>query len=158
MSGKGTPEVQVPDDAWDLKVAIVAAEWHERVTEALLAAAVAYCREAGIEPVVVRVPGSFELPVAAQRAARTADAVIALGVVVRGGTPHFEYVCTAVTDGLVRVALDESTAIGFGVLTCDTVQQALDRAGLPTSSENKGREAAAAGVRTALAMRELSAG
>ena len=101
-------------------------------------------------PVVVRVPGSFELPVVVGAlAAQGYDAVVALGVVIRGGTPHFEYVCSAATDGLSRVALDTSTPIGFGLLTCDTEEQALDRAGLADSSEDKGWEAAAAALDTA---------
>ncbi len=100
-------------------------------------------------------PGTFELPVVAGELARTHDAVVALGVVVRGGTPHFEYVCSAATDGLTRVALDAATPVGFGVLTCDDDAQALDRAGLPGSSEDKGYEATAAALRTALALRSL---
>ena len=88
---------------------------------------------------LVRVAGAIELPVVAQALARTHDAVVALGVVIRGGTPHFEYVCDAVTAGLTRVSLDESTPVGNGVLTTDTEQQALDRSGLPGSVEDKGR-------------------
>ena len=78
-----------------------------------------------------------------------ADAVVALGVVIRGGTPHFEYVCSAATDGLTRVALDTGVPVGFGVLTCDTDAQALDRAGLSGSSEDKGAEATLAALETA---------
>jgi 6,7-dimethyl-8-ribityllumazine synthase len=99
---------------------------------------------------VVRVPGTFELPVVASALAqRGYDAVVALGVVIRGGTPHFDYVCNAATDGLTRVALDHTVAVGFGVLTCDTEQQALDRAGLDGSQEDKGYEATAAALATA---------
>ncbi|MGB9373223.1 MAG: 6,7-dimethyl-8-ribityllumazine synthase, partial [Jiangellales bacterium] len=102
---------------------------------------------------LVRVPGSFELPVAALHAARGgADAVVALGVVIRGGTPHFEYVCQAATIGLTDVTTSTGVPVGFGVLTCDTEQQALDRAGLPTSNEDKGFEAAQAAVATALTL------
>ena len=107
---------------------------------------------------VVRAPGSFELPVIARALARTHDAVVALGVVIRGGTPHFDYVCAAATDGLSRVALDTGTPIGFGLLTCDDEAQALDRAGLPDSREDKGREAAEAAVSTALLLRGLTPG
>jgi 6,7-dimethyl-8-ribityllumazine synthase len=103
----------------------------------------------------VRVPGTFELPVVAAELARTHDAVVALGVVVRGGTPHFEYVCSAATDGLTRVALDTGTPVGFGVLTCDDDEQALARAGLEGSTEDKGYEAAAAALRTALTIGRL---
>ena len=106
----------------------------------------------------VRVPGTFELPVLAAELARTHDAVVALGVVVRGGTPHFDYVCSAATDGLTRVALDSGTPVGFGVLTCDDDAQALDRAGLEGSSEDKGYEATAAALTTALALRSLRSG
>jgi 6,7-dimethyl-8-ribityllumazine synthase len=108
---------------------------------------------------VVRVPGTFELPVAAAAlAAQGYDAVVALGVVIRGGTPHFDYVCNAATDGLTRVALDHQTAVGFGVLTCDDDQQALDRAGLPGSQEDKGYEAASAALLTAQTLRTIRRG
>ena len=103
----------------------------------------------------MRVPGSFELPVVAAALAPTHDALVALGVVIRGGTPHFDYVCRAATDGLVRVGLDHGVPVGFGLLTCDTEQQALDRAGLPGSVEDKGAEAADAALRTALILRAL---
>ena len=101
---------------------------------------------------LVRAPGSFELPILAQAYANAGfEAVVALGVIIRGGTPHFEYVSAAATDGLNRVALDTGVPIGFGLLTCDNDQQALDRAGLPASKEDKGREA----VEAALATRAL---
>jgi 6,7-dimethyl-8-ribityllumazine synthase len=102
------------------------------------------------------VPGSFELPVAALQLARLGyDAIVALGVVVRGGTPHFEYVCRAATDGLGRVALDDGVPVGFGLLTCDTEEQALDRAGLEGSSEDKGYEATQSALYTAVTIRRL---
>jgi len=107
----------------------------------------------------VRVPGSFELPVAAARLARAGyDAVIALGVVIRGGTPHFDYVCQAATLGLTRVAVDTGVPVGFGVLTCDDEAQGLDRAGLEGSSEDKGFDAAVAAVATAVALHGAEAG
>ncbi len=126
----------------------------------LLDGALRALREAGVTaPPVLRVPGSFELPVAAARVARDgADAVVALGVVVRGGTPHFDYVCSAATHGLTSVAVDTGVPVGFGVLTCDTMEQALDRAGLPGSREDKGYEAAQAALATALALRDASGG
>jgi 6,7-dimethyl-8-ribityllumazine synthase len=128
-------------------VFIIAASWHEKIMDALIEGAVRTCREAGVEPRIVRVPGTFELPVAAQVAAENdADVIIALGVVIRGGTPHFEYVCSAATQGLTTVALENNVPIGFGVLTCDNEEQALDRCGLPGSSEDKGAEAAAAAL------------
>jgi 6,7-dimethyl-8-ribityllumazine synthase len=155
MSGEGKPEVAVPK-AGDLRLGIAAIRWHPRITDQLLERARAAAEQAGIaQPSVVRVPGSVELPVVCQQLAHQNDAVVALGVVIRGGTPHFEYVCDAVTAGLTRVSLDESTAIGNGVLTCDTEQQAIDRAGFPESSEDKGLEATAAALETALVLREL---
>jgi 6,7-dimethyl-8-ribityllumazine synthase len=138
-----------------MRVAVVAATWHAEVQEALLLNAVAACREAGVEPLVVRVPGAFELPVIAQRLAVDCDAVIALGTIIRGGTPHFDYVCDAVTAGLLRVALDAQVPVAFGVLTCDDEAQALARAGLPGSIEDKGREAAEAALATAGILRDL---
>jgi 6,7-dimethyl-8-ribityllumazine synthase len=147
----------VPDGS-GLQLAIVASRWHEDLAEALLAGACLAAKEAGIpEPTVVRVPGAFELPVVAAQLATDHDAVVALGLVIRGGTPHFEYVCDAVTSGCTRVALDTGKPVGFGVLTCDTVGQARDRAGLPGSNEDKGREAVLAAVETALTLRELRA-
>jgi len=155
MSGSGAPNLSA--DGAGLRVVVVAASWHTVVMDGLLAGARRALAEAGVAEVrVVRVPGSFELPVAAQAAARAgADAVVALGVVIQGGTPHFEYVCRAATDGLTRVALDTGVPIGFGLLTCDDEQQALDRAGLPGSREDKGAEAAQAALATVAAIRAL---
>lgn len=152
MSGHGAPSIDITD-AGDLTVAIVASSWHTVVMDGLVEGARAALGDAGITPEVVRVPGSFELPVVASALAATHDAVVALGVVIRGGTPHFDYVCAAATDGLSRVAVDTGTPIGFGLLTCDDEAQALARAGLPDSSEDKGREAAEAAVATALLLR-----
>ena len=149
MSGHGAPPPQITARP-DARVAIVAASWHEEVMDGLVAGALRACAEAGIDrPTLVRVPGSFELPVVADRLARGHEAVIALGVVIRGGTPHFDYVCSAATDGLNRVSLDHGVPVGFGLLTCDTDEQARDRAGLPGSVEDKGHEAAAAALATA---------
>jgi 6,7-dimethyl-8-ribityllumazine synthase len=154
VSGAGAPTGSV--DARGLRLGVVATRWHEELTGALLERALATAGECGVEaPTVVRVPGAVELPVVAQALARTHDAVVALGVVVRGGTPHFEYVCDAVTAGLTRVALDEGTPIGNGVLTCDTEQQARDRAGLPGSTEDKGAQAVLAALETAVVLRDL---
>lgn len=155
MSGNGQPVLDVPYCA-GLRLGIAATRWHERITSALLARASAAAREAGIlEPTVVRVPGAIELPVVCQELARHHDAVLALGVVIRGGTPHFEYVCDAVTAGLTRVALDAQTPVGNGVLTCDTEEQALDRCGLPCSAEDKGFHACVAALETALVLQCL---
>ena len=153
MSGHGAPTISV--DGRGLRVAVVAASWHTTVMDGLLDGSRRALAEAGVEDVrEVRVPGSFELPVAAARLARDGyDAVVALGVVVRGGTPHFDYVCQAATSGLTQVSVDTGVPVGFGVLTCDDEAQALDRAGLSGSREDKGHEAASAAVATALALR-----
>ena len=154
MSGAGAPRIRGLEGAEDLRVALVAASWHEQVMGGLLDGARRALDEAGVRAVTeVRVPGSFELPVAVARLARAGhDAVVALGVVVRGGTPHFEYVCQAATAGLTHVAVTTGVPVGFGVLTCDTEEQALDRAGLPGSREDKGYEAAQAALATALVL------
>ncbi|MEU6236119.1 6,7-dimethyl-8-ribityllumazine synthase [Kitasatospora sp. NPDC047058] len=156
MSGHGAPELTI-DNASDLKVAVIAAQWHDQVMNGLLDGAHRALKELGIaDPTVLRVPGTFELPVAAKRLAeRGYDAVIALGVVIRGGTPHFDYVCQAATAGLTQVSVDTGVPVGFGVLTCDNEQQALDRAGLPGSAEDKGHEAVTAAVATAAVLRAL---
>ncbi|MEU4387785.1 6,7-dimethyl-8-ribityllumazine synthase [Promicromonospora sp. NPDC023805] len=156
MSGAGAPKVTV--DGSGLRVVVIAASWHEQVMDGLLAGARRALRESGADWTEVRVPGSFELPVAASRAAAGgADAVVALGVVIRGGTPHFEYVCSAATTGLTDVSVRTGVPVGFGVLTCDDEKQALDRAGLEGSNEDKGAEAAEAAVATAAALRDLFA-
>ena len=158
MSGHGAPRT-APFDASDLRVAVVAASWHDQVMDGLVAGAQRALEAHHVaDATVVRVPGTFELPVvAAAVAAQGHDAVVALGVVIRGGTPHFDYVCSAATDGLNRVALDHGVPVGFGVLTCDTEEQALDRAGLEGSSEDKGWEATAAALETARTLRGLRA-
>jgi len=150
MSGAGAPASQT-FDASGLKVAVVAASWHVQVMDGLVAGAERALVAYGIaDPEIIRVPGTFELPVVAAALAREGyDAVVALGVVIRGGTPHFDYVCSAATDGLTRVSVDHAMPVGFGVLTCDTEAQALDRAGLEGSSEDKGWEATAAALETA---------
>ena len=155
MSGEGRPAVQLPD-ASGVRLGIAATTWHADIVDVLLERAVATAVKAGAErPTVVRVPGTVELLVVCQELAVHHDAVVALGVVIRGGTPHFEYVCDAVTAGLTRVALDERTPVGNGVLTCDTRQQALDRSGGLGSTEDKGTEACVAALQTALVLREL---
>ncbi len=155
MSGRGRPELTVPDAA-GLRVAVVATRWNAEVVDVLLGRALTTLVEAGVtDPTVVRVPGAVELPVVAQQLARDHDAVVALGVVVQGGTPHFAYVCDAVTAGLTRVALDESVPVGNGVLTVHTQQQAVDRSGAPGTDEDKGAEAVVAALETALVLRLL---
>ncbi|NYJ01533.1 6,7-dimethyl-8-ribityllumazine synthase [Nocardioides thalensis] len=155
MAGHGAPTPE-PTDCHDLRVAVVAASWHTEVMDGLLAGAQRALADHKVEaPVVVRVPGTFELPVMAAALAPSYDAIIALGVVIRGGTPHFEYVCNAATDGLTRVSIDAQTPVGFGVLTCDDEQQALDRAGLEGSKEDKGYEAASAALLTAATLKKV---
>jgi len=156
MSSSGAPTIEAPrvDGA---RVAIVAAQWHPKVTDGLLAGAVRALEDSGVSDyTVIRVPGSFELPVASLHAAKSGyDAVVALGVVIRGDTPHFEYVCQAATDGLMQVGVTTGIPVGFGVLTCDNDPQALDRAGLPDSREDKGYEATQAALSTLAAVRQL---
>ena len=152
----GAPTLHVDGSA--LRVAIVAASWHRTVMDGLIAGARRGLADAGVSSVaLVRVPGAFELPVACSRVAPSYDAVVALGVVIRGGTPHFDYICQAATMGLTDVSVRSGVPVGFGVLTCDDDQQALDRAGLEGSSEDKGHEAATAAVATALTLRALQA-
>ncbi|GAB3020668.1 6,7-dimethyl-8-ribityllumazine synthase [Mycobacterium bourgelatii] len=155
--GAGVPDMPALD-ASGMRLAIVASTWHTKICDALLDGARKVAKESGIEdPTVVRVLGAIEIPVVAQELARNHDAVVALGVVIRGQTPHFDYVCDAVTQGLTRVALDTSTPVGNGVLTTNTEEQALDRAGLPSSAEDKGGQATAAALSTALTLRDLRA-
>ena len=139
------------------RVAIIASTWHEQVMDGLVAGATRTCDEAGARWQLIRVPGSFELPLGCASAAATRrfEALIALGVVVRGDTPHFDLVCRAATDGILRVNLDSGVPIGFGLLTCDTEAQALDRAGLPDSAEDKGAEAAHAALTMVTVIRAL---
>lgn len=143
-------------DGAGLTLAIAATRWHSEITDQLVARGVAAARACGIpEPLVVRVPGALELPVVAAELARRHDAVACLGAVIRGGTPHFDYVCDAVTYGLSRIALDAGTPVGNGVLTCDTLEQAIDRSGADKSSEDKGWDAVVAALETAVVLRAL---
>jgi len=154
MSGQGRPDIAALRNA-RVTVGVVATRWNAEVVDALLDRALAAAGECDIEPTVVRVAGCVELPVVAQQLAGEHGAVVALGAVIRGGTPHFEYVCRSVTDGLTRVALDAGTPVGNGVLTCDTLEQALDRCGRPGSHEDKGWEAMMAAIDTAVVLRDL---
>ena len=155
MSRAGIPESVVTGFNGS-RVVIVASSWHTKIMDGLIAGACNIIESVGLTPEIHRVPGTFELPIAAKAAALSgADVVVALGVVIRGGTPHFEYVCSAATDGLTRVALDTGVPMGFGVLTCDDEAQALDRAGLAGSSEDKGAEAASAAMNTWTVLRAI---
>ncbi len=156
MAGYGDPGIATVD-AGGMSLGIVATRWHGDLVDQMVDRAEAAAKACGVSEVTtIRVAGSVELPVVAQALARRCDAVVALGVVVRGATAHFEYVCRSVTDGLNRVALDESTPVAHGVLTVETLEQAWDRVGLPDSAEDKGWSATAAALDAALALRTLS--
>ena len=155
MSGDGAPEILT--DGTGLRITIVAGRWHEAITDGLLAGARRVLAASGAEVTEVRVPGSFELPVVSKAALDAgADAVVALGVIIRGGTPHFEFVSDAATSGLTQVAILTGKPVGFGVLTLENEKQGLDRAGLLGSKEDKGAEAAEAALATAVIIRGLS--
>ncbi len=157
MSGAGRPDGHTIDAA-GLSLAIAVTRWHAEITDQLVDRAVAAARACNIDsPLVVRVPGAIELPVVAAELARRHDAVACLGAVIRGGTPHFDYVCDAVTYGLTRVSLDSGIPVGNGVLTCDTLQQAIDRSGAAGSAEDKGWDAVVAALETALVLRSVRA-
>ncbi|MDO9590985.1 MAG: 6,7-dimethyl-8-ribityllumazine synthase, partial [Microcella sp.] len=152
----GSPTLDI--DGTGLTVAIVAGQWHTEISDGLKAGARRVLEAAGATIVEYAVPGSFELPVVSKAALEQgADAVVALGVIIRGGTPHFEYVSAAATDGLTRVALDTGKPVGFGVLTLDNEEQGIDRAGLPGSKEDKGAEAAEAALATARVLQAIRA-
>lgn len=154
MSGAGRPELTV--DAQGLTLGVVATRWNADIVEPMLKRALAAAERCKVAATtVVRVAGAMEIPVVAQELARTHDAVVALGAVIRGDTPHFDYVCQACTHGLAEVALRTEVPVGNGVLTCDTLEQARDRAGLPDSREDKGWEAAVAALDTARVLRRL---
>ncbi|MGO1538412.1 MAG: 6,7-dimethyl-8-ribityllumazine synthase [Leucobacter sp.] len=159
MAGSGAPDLTV--DATGLRVAIIASSWHTEVMDGLVAGAEETSTSFGATYELFRVSGSFELPLAAQVALADGpsgghfDVAVCLGVIIRGGTPHFEYVCDAVTEGLTRVQLDSGKPVGFGVLTTDTEQQALDRAGLQGSIESKGQEAVEAALHLAVQLRSI---
>jgi 6,7-dimethyl-8-ribityllumazine synthase len=155
MTGQGSPDIVV--DGQGLSIVIIAGSWHNEITDGLIAGATRVLETAGATHSLIRVPGAFELPLVAQTALRAgADAVVCLGVIIRGGTPHFDFVSNAATDGLTRVALDEGKPVGFGVLTLDDEQQGLDRAGLPGSQEDKGAEAATAAIATLVTIRTMN--
>lgn len=155
MSGEGRPTSRGLD-ARGMRVAIVATRWNADLVAMMLERAMDCCHDSQVDnPTIVHVSGAVEIPVLAQQLARTHDAVVALGAVIRGGTPHFDYVCDAVTAGLTRVALDEATPVGNGVLTCDTMEQAVARSGAAGAVEDKGYEAAHAAIDAALTLAAL---
>lgn len=156
MSGSGRPELVVPD-ARGLRLGVVASTWHDEICTQLLDRALSVAEAADAQVTVTRVVGAVELPVVAQELARSHDAVVALGVVIRGATPHFDYVCKSVTEGLTRIALDEATPVAHGVLTTETEEQARDRDGHEGAAEDKGGEAVAAALGAAVVLRDLRA-
>jgi 6,7-dimethyl-8-ribityllumazine synthase len=155
MSGAGAPSAGVA--VAGARIAIVASTWHEVVMDGLISGAERTCAESRAGATVIRASGSFELPILAKACALSGrfDAVVALGVIIRGGTPHFEYVCAAAASGLSAVAIDTMVPVGFGLLTCDTEEQAVDRAGLDGSREDKGAEATWAALSSLAALRAL---
>lgn len=145
MSNQRIPEIQLVKVKKTSKIAVVTAIWNQDLTDNMLSECLKTLKSYGLKPTSIRVSGSFELIAATKNAfMKKYDAVIALGVVLRGETPHFEYVSMAVTNGLTQIAAEVGKPIGFGILTCDNYQQAKDRAGFPGSIENKGQECATA--------------
>lgn len=154
MSKEGLPQ-NLAIDASGMRVAVVTATWNEEICDQIHARAIARGRELGAEVAEFRVAGALELPVVVQALARKYDAVVAGGCVVRGGTPHFDYVCDSVTQGLTRVALDEQTPVGNAVLTVNEYEQAVDRAGFEGSNEDKGAESMEAALATVQTLRQI---
>ncbi|WP_311520340.1 6,7-dimethyl-8-ribityllumazine synthase [uncultured Corynebacterium sp.] len=154
MSKEGLPTPKYVSGE-GLRVAVVTATWNAEICDQLHRRALETAEAAGATVTPLRVVGALELPVVVQAAARTHDAVVALGCVVRGGTPHFDYVCDSVTQGLTRIALDESTPVANGVLTVNDYEQAVDRAGFADSAEDKGAEAMQAALETVYTLRTL---
>lgn len=145
-------------DAGDYRFAIVVSRFNEFVTEAMLDGALDALRRHGVDSetvTVVHVPGSREIPIVAKKCARSGDfdAVICIGAVIRGATSHFDYVCSGVSNGTMQAALDTEVPVVFGVLTTDTIEQAIERAG--TKAGNQGREAAVSAVEMASLMDQL---
>jgi 6,7-dimethyl-8-ribityllumazine synthase len=143
-------------DATGLRIGLVASRFNEFITEQLVKGALAVLEKRGCQPEnisVVKVPGAWELPIAAKALTARCDAIIALGAVVRGDTPHFEYVAGGAADGLSRVSLETGVPIAFGVLTTNDMQQAMDRAG--GKSGNKGAEAAEVAIELANLLKQL---
>jgi 6,7-dimethyl-8-ribityllumazine synthase len=156
MAGFGDPHMDTVAAA-GLKLGIVGSRWHSDLVDHMVERAQAAAKACGVDEVITaRVAGSVELPVVAQALAKQCDAVVALGVVIRGETSHFNYVCDAVTAGLTRVSLDEQTPIGHGVLTVESLGQAKDRAGLEDSIEDKGWQSTVAVLDAVLAIRGFS--
>ncbi|OEY23932.1 6,7-dimethyl-8-ribityllumazine synthase [Corynebacterium sp. Marseille-P4321] len=159
MASTGAPEefTLTPSAAEGLSIAVVSTQWNEKIVEQLRDRAITQARQLGVKTDEYTVAGAMELPVVVQACARRYDAVIALGCVIRGETAHFEYVCDSVTTGLTRIALDESTPIGNGVLTVEDEDQAHERAGGEDAKEDKGAEAVRAAVAAAVELKRVRA-
>ena len=145
-------------NAADLKIAILAARFNDFIVDRLLGGAVDYLiRHGGSEEnlTIVRVPGAFEMPLVCKKLAASGqyDGIVAVGAVIRGGTPHFDFVATEATKGLAHVSLESGIPVGFGLLTTDNIEQAIERAG--TKAGNKGVEAAAAMLETIRVLQQL---
>ncbi len=158
MSGKGSP-VESLSHALNAKsgkgkkIAIIAAQWHSEVVDTMVLKAQSELQRLGTKKVdLFHVPGSFEIPVMAAHLVDSYDGLITLGLVLRGGTAHFEYVCAGVTQGITHLAVTKKKPIAFGVLMCDTLEQAIDRSGAPGAAEDKGTECAQAVIATLLSI------
>jgi 6,7-dimethyl-8-ribityllumazine synthase len=151
---QGAPDLTKVPGADKLAVAVLASQWHTRVMDGLLDGARRALQDNDVSRVTeLRVSGAFELTVAAARVANSGvDAIVALGVVIRGDTPHFDFVCQAATTGLTLVAQRTGVPVGFGLLTCDNEDQAIERAGLAGSTEDKGFEATIAALGAAVVL------
>ncbi len=141
-----------------LKVAIVATRFNDFIVDRLVGGAMDFLTRHGMNPddaVIIRVPGAFEVPLVCKKVAESGkyDGIVAVGCVIRGGTPHFDYVCGECAKGVAQVELASGTPIGFGLLTCDNLEQAIDRAGVKAG--NKGVEAASAMLETVRVLEQL---
>jgi len=155
-----TRQIEGELSARGLRVGIVAARFNDFIVDRLVDAAVSTLLEHGAEAtelVTVRVPGAFEIPVTVQKMATSKryDAIVALACVIRGATPHFDYVAGEASRGLAAISIEHELALGFGVLTCDTLEQAIERAG--SKAGNKGADAALTAIRMASVLRQLDA-
>ena len=151
--------IEGSNNARGLRFALVVSRYHDFVTDRLQAGALEALEAADVasdDVMVIKVPGAFEIPLAARRAAETRqfDAIVCLGCVIRGGTPHFEYIASAVANGMTNAAAETGVPMAFGVLTTNSVEEALERAG--SRSANKGWEAATAAVEMATLMKRLT--
>ncbi|WP_291439599.1 6,7-dimethyl-8-ribityllumazine synthase [Desulfovibrio sp.] len=145
-------------DAKGLKVAVVATRFNDFIVDRLVGGALDYLERHGLDMenvTMVRIPGAFEMPLICQKLAASGkyDGILALGAVIRGGTPHFDYVCAEASKGIALAMLQHNMPVGFGLLTCDNIEQAIERAG--SKAGNKGVEAAAAMLETIRVMEQL---